>query len=129
MKMVDMKVQPPKVEAVDPLVHVANIPEKLLTEASDEGVSSNSNLGAKYPEDVSSTAATGSMFPWAQQAKLLEMAETNTRFIWRFADLFTRARSPQDLLALSADFSKEATVLFEQQSSAMLKIFVGQPTA
>jgi hypothetical protein len=130
MKMMDLKVQPPKVEpikVVDPLMEVANIPQQFATEASGEVVSAEPIVEDKNLKDVSSTDPTGSIFPWPQQAKLLEMAEANTRFILRFVESLTRARSPNDLLALTAAFSKEGTMLFKQHSNTMLKILVGQP--
>jgi hypothetical protein len=130
MKIEDLKVQPPKVEpieTVDPLEEIANVTEQFATEASHEVVSAQSTVKDQNAKHGFSTGPTDSMFRWPQQAKLLEMAEANTRFILRFVDSFTRARSPYDLLALTAAFSKEGTMLFQQQSSAMLSVFVSQP--
>ncbi|MGY4329425.1 hypothetical protein ACVWWG_003842 [Bradyrhizobium sp. LB7.2] len=44
-----------------------------------------------------------------------------------FIALFIGARSPQDLLAIAAGFSKEGAKLFQEQSNAAFKMLVGQP--
>lgn len=129
--MTDLAIQPPMVEpveAIDPLGEVAHIPEKFATKVSVENVSAKSSSVNNDPKHAN-TALTGSMFPWAQQAKLLEMAETNTRFIWRFVESFARARSPDDLLALTAAFCEEGTLLFQEQSSTVLNILLVSPSS
>ncbi|MCK1590329.1 hypothetical protein [Bradyrhizobium sp. 169] len=132
-EVVDLKIEPPKrdtVEAVDPLVAVANIPETLATERPDDSVAADSKAqvsGGDYPTGAPNTGAFGFVFPWAQQAQLLQMAETNTRFMSHFVALFIGARSPQDLLAITADFSKEGAKLFQEQSNATFTMLVGQP--
>ncbi|OSI34588.1 hypothetical protein [Bradyrhizobium canariense] len=131
-KMVDMEVQPPRIEpieAVDPLVEVASIPQQLAIEASGDVVLAESKLEEKNLKEVFRTDSTGSMFPWFHQAKLLEMAEANTRFILRFVESFTQARSPNELVELTAAFSKEGAMLFQQQSNTMLKILLASPSA
>jgi hypothetical protein len=130
--VVDLEVQPPRmepIEAVDPLVKVASIPQQLATEAPSEFVLAESKVEEKNLKEVFRTNPTGSMFPWPHQAKLLEMAEANTRFVLRFVESFTKARSPNDLVALTAAFSKEGTMLFQQQSTRMLKILLASLSA
>lgn len=131
--VVELKIEPLKldtVEAVDPLVAVANIPEKLAAESPDDIVSADSRAqvsGGDFPTELPNTAAIGLVFPWAQQAELLQMAERNTRFMSRFVALCIGARSPQDLLAITADFSKEGAMLFKEQSNATFKLWSASP--
>jgi hypothetical protein len=130
-KMVDLEVQPPRIEpidAADPLAEVASIPQQMAAQASDDVVLAESKVEEKSLTDAFITDATGLMFPWPHQAKLLEMAEANTRFILRFVESFTQARSPNELVELSAAFSKEGAMLFQQQSNTMVKILLASPS-
>jgi hypothetical protein len=131
-KVGDLEIQPPRmepIEAVDPLAEIASIPQQLATEAPGDVVVAESKVEEKNLKEVLRTDVTGAMFRWPHQAKLLEMAEANTRFVLRFVESFTKARSPNDLVALTAAFSKEGTMLFQQQSTRMLKILLASLSA
>ncbi|WP_156949094.1 hypothetical protein [Bradyrhizobium sp. WSM1417] len=133
VKPVDLNIEAPKVasaevETVDPLIEVANIPEQVAAEGSHEVVSTETQTLVSFPRDVPEAFAIGSAFPWSQQKQLLEMAERNTRFLWHFVGLFAGAKSPQDLLAITAEFFREGGVLFKEQSETLLELYVASPS-
>jgi hypothetical protein len=61
---------------------------------------------------------------WNYPAKFFEMTEENSKFILQFAGRFTSARSAQDMLTVSSDFSKEGGRLLQQQSNDVLKMML-----
>ncbi len=109
------------VPKADPLSAVAGIPEKIAAEnlailptpVKPDPVKASATLPKLEPLGTS---------PWDRPAKLLEMAHDNTKFVSTFVGRFVAARSPQDLLTIGSEFSKEGGLLFSQQSNTFLKM-------
>lgn len=107
------------VPKADPLSAVTDIPEKIAAESAI--------LQTPVRPDPVNSATLPNLqppgkSPWDRPAKLLEMAQANMKFVSTFVGRFVAAKSPQDLLTISSEFSKEGALLFSQQSNTCLKM-------
>lgn len=123
IKGVAVQMVPP---VADPPAAVAALPEKKRVSEVSGSLSSPVSVKAVAMEDAA--AAPPVLNPldagaWAYPATLFEIAQINASFLAGFAERFAAATSPTDILALSREFSKEGSRLFEKQAATFLRMF------
>jgi len=116
-----LKIEIPK---DDPLNAVADIPEKLIAQDYSIKISAaaTASVSGEQSGNTPNASAKGFMSPWTHQTTWLQIAETNTKFMSHYVGRFAAARSPQDLVTITSEFSKEGGLLFKEQSNAIFKM-------